>query len=111
VRKYTNYKPYKGQVPFLKDNGFMTSIFNEQWMKDIVYWKDNYVFEAKLVFDRFDYKKNWVVVDPVDNREYTMFPSEVMDLLYNGDVLKGDVTGKWTFMKRGSCYGIRYLGK
>lgn len=109
--KPIDYKTFKGKVPFLKENGFMTSIYHEQWMKDIVTWKDCYTFQATLVFDRFDSKKNWVVVDVNDCREYTIFPTEVMDLLHRCVVANGQITGYWTFIKRGSCYGIRYLYK
>lgn len=73
---------------------------------DVVDWKDNYVFTDTLEF--VDYERdrsafNFIFKDSNGSR-YHMFLKEsirVIPLLNYGKI-----TGSWTFVKRGTCYGI-----
>ena len=40
-----------------------------------------------------------------------MLPSDIETLVLNATIHKATVQGKFCFVKRGTVYGIRYLGK
>jgi hypothetical protein len=39
-----------------------------------------------------------------------MMMSDISELILNATLVKGEVTGRWTFVKKGANYGIKYLG-
>ena len=76
-------------------------------------WKDNYEFKDTLTFvdwGRGRGPTNFEFVDSFDN-EYQMFMVDFCDMISKANINHGEVEGKWTFIKRGTDYGIKYLGK
>lgn len=74
-------------------------------------WKENFEFEATLeVYGitrgrsaaRFRLRNTEAPFE-----RYEMFMTCVEDLLVNGEVSKGRITGRWTFCKRGSNYSLK----
>lgn len=42
---------------------------------------------------------------------YPMFMSDAAEMMKTATIIKGTVTGRWTVIKRGQNYGIKYLGE
>jgi hypothetical protein len=43
--------------------------------------------------------------------ECCMMIADMRDMLINGTIVKGEVTGRWIFKKRGANFGISYVGE
>jgi hypothetical protein len=74
-------------------------------------WKDNYEFRTTMTF--IDYVRGrsaayWLLSDD-DDLHYTMFMKDMRDLVQNATIVKGSVSGLWTFVKRGMNYGVCYI--
>lgn len=76
-----------------------------------LHWKDNYEFEDTLKYSGFSRRTSSCNVQFKsinDNKEYTMFMKELDDCIFN--LVEGKLKGRFTFVKRGENYGIKYLG-
>lgn len=73
-------------------------------------WKDNYVFQANLDIVEFGRGRSSAVFyleDKVSGSRYSMFMSDMLDVLKNCNIQQGKVSGSWTFCKKGSNYGLK----
>lgn len=74
-------------------------------------WRENHVFEATLevtgtIRGRSAARFRLRDVDNPDRR-YEMFMTGVEDLLVNGEISKGRISGCWTYCKRGQNYALK----
>lgn len=99
--------------------------YNEDWKEfnsnravgkiievDNIVWKENYEFDDTLELtgmSRGRSAANFNLRSVTDNKNYNLFMTDTVDLIQNGVVNKGKITGKWTFCKRGANYGIKLL--
>lgn len=76
-------------------------------------WKDNFEFEGRLKFLRFERgRSSAVAIFEVNGKEYPMFLTDLEDLLLNMSLSdRGQVWGYYnlTFAKRGCNYGIKAI--
>ena len=105
-------KLYAGQIPWTESGALG---YPQAFGQDII-WKDNIIFEASLkatYFGRGRSSAKLNFVDVNDDMHYEMFLTDVDDLIRNVGIRKGGgpIKGWWAFAKRGSNYGIMYLGK
>lgn len=82
----------------------------------IVRWERNSVFQAEMRLVDFRRVGNsthavWERMggSALDGATYDMFSVDLLKLLQTATVVKGRVTGSWTFCKRGRCYGIQLV--
>lgn len=104
------------QIPFTWNTGWMvpwTPFKNSDEDKCACYeWRDNYEFWDMLEFKCFSRgcSSFKFVFEDSEHREYEMFPSDVEPLIRDGTFgQNGTLNGVFTFCKRGSNYGIRYV--
>lgn len=99
-------KPY--QIPF-DENG--NQIDWEGWSS--TEWRDNYQFEATLTYRSYGRGRSSVTFywNDADGHSYTMFLSDLDDILSKGKLDGNCVTGRWTFVKKGSSYGVKLINE
>ncbi len=76
-----------------------------------LHWEDNYEFEDTLIYSGYSRGTSSCTVQfksTKDHKEYTMFMKELDDCIFN--LIEGELRGRFTFVKRGENYGIKYLG-
>ena len=98
------------QIPFL--NGKFQS-YVETWRGKQIEWRDNCEFEAKMKIIGYGRGRSSAVFDLEDQatkEQYSMFMSDTMHLIATTNLKKGCVSGVWTFCKKGTNYGIQYVG-
>jgi len=79
---------------------------------DDIIWKENFEFEDTLELtgmSRGRSAANFNLKSVTDGRNYNLFMTDTVDLIQNGIINKGKITGKWTFCKRGANYGIKLI--
>lgn len=99
------------QIPFSKDNHIPHYVYSYMHGADKNFtWKENFEFDDVMYVNGrsaayFDVE--------FEETEYKacMFMTDMTDIIMNHTITEGMVTGKFTFCKRGSNYGVRYLGK
>jgi hypothetical protein len=82
---------------------------------DTYYYKDNFemienkVFEETLTFSGYGRGRSSAVFYWKDSTgaDYQMFMTDMDDLLNNKNIINRQVTGAWTFCKRGQNYEIK----
>lgn len=115
-------KPKKTLIPFSTLDGNMCSYTGclpystadtarnkGRWI-----WKENYVFEDELKFKGF-YRgcssAGAKFISLKDGKEYNVFLKDLEQIITAKDLCSGVISGQFTFVKRGSNYGIRYLNR
>ena len=96
----------KYKIPF-DANGSQLH-YAENWEHNVL-WKDNYEFEDTLVFvsmQRGQSAAYFNLVSKTTDKCYTMFMKDIIEVIRNCRIDKGEIVGKWTFTKRGQNYGI-----
>lgn len=74
-------------------------------------WIDNHIFEATLRVGEVSRGRSSVKFSMWDDDvEYEMFAKGFSEMVKTATIIKGMVTGKWCYVKRGANYGIEYLG-
>lgn len=76
-------------------------------------WKDEGTFTETLVFEgqrRGRSAAYFVWRKQLTDITYPMFMKDLGDLIKTTTVDRGVVTGSWTVQKRGTNYGIRFVG-
>jgi hypothetical protein len=98
------------KIPF-DEHGYFVSYpginFHERYE-----WKPNYVFEDELQFLGFYRGRSSAGITFESKKhksQYTMFLIDFKDLILNNLVEFGKIQGKWTFVKRGTNFGVRFL--
>jgi hypothetical protein len=89
----------------LDDPAVRASAANENWP---TIFKPNYEFDATLTFKHFSFGRSAMRANYEDGngKVYPMFISEFESLLLAGRIQGVEVSGKWTFGKRGASYGL-----
>lgn len=80
---------------------------------DAIVWKENYEFIDTLVLDGYSRGRsaaNFNLKSKSDGKNYNLFMKDTLHLIQNATVYKGEIHAKWTFVKRGSNYGIQLVG-
>lgn len=75
-------------------------------------WIKNFDFYDKLHIDnchRGRSAANFQLSSDINGKEYTMFMSDLVDMIQKTTIIKGSIEGIWTFCKKGSNYGIVFL--
>lgn len=75
-------------------------------------WKENQAFTDTLKVEGMhagQSAKYLTVVSTTTGHHYTVFVRDVIDVLLNATVNKGEMTATWTFTKRGANYGVAVL--
>jgi len=90
-------------IPFDKDGHLLSFPYNPHE------WRDNYVFEGTLKYRTYYRGRSSATIDfeDSDGRTYEMFMSDFNDLMLAKGFNGQEVTGKWTFVKKGKNYGIK----
>lgn len=88
---------------------------NWQQRQDPIY-KDNYEFDATLRIEGFHRGRsaaNFTMVDNYRKNKYNMFMSDLVEALKGVGAEPGEngaiLTGRWTFCKKGSNFGIKLV--
>jgi hypothetical protein len=85
---------------------------DEHWNNGRWVWKENFIFEDDLQFLGF-YRgcssAGTTFESLNDHRKYTMFLKDLEELILVDGIRSGIVHGKFTFVKRGQNYGIKYV--
>ncbi len=99
------------RVPFDKE-GNVLSGDNTRYGFPPPVWRDNYIFEDTLKFVRFQNMKTSIHAELRslrDDREYRMFPSELERCIHLNAISNAEITGQFTFVKRGTNYSVSYV--
>lgn len=105
-------KKEKLWIPFTKCGNMV------DWVRDIESHskkKRNYNFIATMTIvgtERGRSAARFILRQDLDNGDdyrYIMFMSEVLNMMQKGKVIEGEVTGVWTFCKRGQNYSLRFV--
>ncbi len=80
--------------------------------QSIYAWMDNHEFEDSMIF--LDYYRGRsacgiILKSQTTGSKYSMFMKDFIYVVENCNINKGAVSGKWTFCKRGSNYGIKLV--
>jgi len=100
--------PKKYQIPFDKKTGEMLS-YPAIW--EYIEWRDVYEFDDVLTYKGYGRGRSSVLMYFVgsDNTKYPMFISDFHDVIENVGINGKQITGKWTFCKRGQNYGLKMV--
>lgn len=100
---------YAGYIPFQAQSGKLIENASHAKGNPNVDWKPNKIFSAKLTFSYVVRRRStkYVLTDK-KGREYPMFSADMIDVLMNAWINKGSVDGYWSYIKRGSFYGVRF---
>ena len=97
-------KGWDGKVP-LKDDGSLVSypVYYEDFK-----WHDNFILDATLVYTGISRGRSAAgfIWTDMNGRRYYMFLKDMEKLVLEGHIDQGVVRGKFTFVKRGSNFGI-----
>lgn len=98
----------KYQIPFDANGNPLNYAREYGWNR--IEWKDNYIFEASLVFDHFQRGRSaaHAIFNDGQGRKFTMFLAELSKAIPSLE--EGQLVGYFTFCKRGQNYGIKFLG-
>lgn len=74
-------------------------------------WKENYVFPDVLTFDSFERGRSaaHAVFFNEKGRRFPMFLTDLHDAMTH--IVRGSLTGNFTFVKRGQNYGVKFVPK
>lgn len=79
------------------------------WEEENTEWVENRVFENTLTYIDFGRGRSAVTFyfTGKDGERYPMFIKDFDELIRKHSLVNGSVTARWTFVKRGSNYGIK----
>lgn len=97
------------KIPFDK-NGMQQ--YPWEWA-DSFHWEDNRIFSTTMTFHSYSRGRSAAGFNFKDenDRNYYMFLTDISDMIREVTLDHGKVSGKWTFVKRGTNYGVKYLGE
>jgi hypothetical protein len=101
---------YKGQIPFDAKTGDQLNYMPYGWREDPgIDWRPNEPFEAVMeLCDIHRGRSAAHFVVKSNNRYYTLFMIDLMDVLLQHGINKGKTPKlKWCFCKRGQNYGVQ----
>lgn len=107
-------KFYNNKVQFREDytkkaKYMLNTYFDDRFLVEV----DNIIFQQTFIFSHFDRGRSSVVAvfiskDKIFN--VSMFISNLEEMLVNSEVNFPEITGYWTFVKKGMNIGIKYIG-
>jgi hypothetical protein len=111
-RPNLNYEEQYEQ--YLKDlNDYETKVKNNEYISvESIVWKENFEFEDTLRLtgmSRGRSAANFNLKSETNAKDYNVFMTDMVYLFQNGEISKGIIKGKWTFVKRGQNYGIKLV--
>lgn len=96
-----------------KDKEIQEMMKNGRYIEvDSIIWKENYEFEDTLYLNGMSRGRsaaNFDLLSQTNSKSYNLFMTDIVDMVQNGNINKGIIKGRWTFVKRGSNYGIKLL--
>jgi hypothetical protein len=94
------------QIPFNVKGDLMSYEYHGAIMKD------NFEFSDTLTYNGYGRGRSAASLYFTDAKgiTYSMFLSDFDDLMKTKKLIGDQVSGKWTFVKKGSNYGIKFLG-
>jgi hypothetical protein len=102
---------YQGDIPFDR-NGNQLSYADSWSMRNGGYWRKNTPFQAtmKVIEIRRGRSAMQYILQDTQGHTYIMFPKDMLNLLQQFGVVMGVATPvMWTFVKRGSNYGVQAI--
>lgn len=85
----------------------------ERWFKKAEerIWRDNYEFYATMEFISMERGRSaaFFHLQDEDGHRYTMFMTDILDVLKRCKIEDGIAEGRWTFVKRGNNFGVRLV--
>ena len=110
-------KAYVGKIPFDSYGNLLSHGFGSE----VAEWRDNYEVQLSLVLIGFERGRSAahavfrqrVLSNPevrLDTK-FPMFLKELEDLMFKTIIEYGHISGMFTFAKRGTNYGIKWLRK
>jgi hypothetical protein len=97
------------QIPFDQE-GNQQEYYSAYWSGSDIELKDNFIFEDCLTYDSYGRGRSSVsfVFSRPAGQTVTMFISDFTDIIPK--LKEGTIAGKFTFCKKGSNFGCKYLG-
>jgi hypothetical protein len=80
--------------------------------RHVVVWRENVPFSATMYIHNYYGVSGSVrfILTDEHNVQYNMFCSDMFDMLRRGNLVEGYIHGKWMFCKKGTKYGVKYIG-
>jgi len=79
---------------------------------DYTIWKENYEFKDTLIITGMSLGRsaaNFNLQSTINNKNYNLFMTDIVDLIQKATITQGKINGRWTFVKRGSNYGVKLI--
>ena len=76
-------------------------------------WRENYEFDETLTVESMERGRSAArfILKDEHGRRYGMFMTDMLDLIQTAELIAyGHIDARWTFVKRGSNYGIKLVG-
>lgn len=107
-------KFYIGKVQFQEDSKkqakyFLSNYLSENYLLEI----NNIIFKQTFVFsnlERGNHSINAIFISKDNLLKVSMFPSNLEEMLLNPEIRFPEITGYWTFVKKGTSIGIKFWG-
>lgn len=101
-------QPVQWEIPFDKQTGMVVRTCNnpKDPQKELYIWKPrDYWFTSVLRF-----VGGTMFVDLTTNSHFWMFDEDFNKFINNNTLIKGIISGNWSFRKHGQEYGIVFSG-
>lgn len=101
--------PWDRKVPF-DQNGNLVEYPMDY---DDYTWLEDPILQKTLIVDRVrrGQSSTKIILKDEQNREFAMFPMDLVEMLKCCICTDGRVTGRWGFHKKGADYGVYYAGE
>ena len=99
------------KIPFKKGN-LVDYMYNGQ--TNNYSWKDkDYTITRtmKIVSTRRGRSSAQFILEDEEGHVFNMFMTDTLDMLQRAHIVNGKVQGVWGFKKRGTNYGMKYIGE
>lgn len=103
-------KPWNGLIPFHPTTG---NLMPYRAYRNNYDWRDNVPFTATMTIIGYSRGRSSVKIELEESTGaiYTMFLVDLLYMLTNAVIMNGKVAGVWAFVKRGTDYGLTWLGE
>jgi hypothetical protein len=102
--------PWK--IPFDKETGELCSTYSPKfndYTKEKYDWKEN-TFQFSAVMNCKYHWGQFSLTDLATERTYKMFMCDFEDMMATNTLVKGTISGNWSFRKQGQKIGIVFKG-
>jgi hypothetical protein len=101
------------QIPFMAD-GSVPHYYAGYGVQNNVTWRDpTYTFDGVLEFQGYERGRSaayFIFKNKETGAKYTMFLTDMEEILKHRIIAMGMIGGRWGFIKRGGNYGIQFRG-